>query len=143
METKSPSGAAGKKIVTETTKWIEYWNADATYYKEIALKVIMIMPALLLQKPSFKSSSKQHSQSLKRRLELWESDDLNKLFNESSTIQAKLPTNPKGMNDENLSKTFAKLVLEGKIKAAMELLDQQKSKGVLPLSQSTVDELMK
>lgn len=143
METKSPSGAAGKKIVTETTKWIEYWNADATYYKEIALKVIMIMPALLLQKPSFKSTSKQHSQSLKRRLELWESDDLNKLFNESSTIQAKLPTNPKGMNDENLSKTFAKLVLEGKIKAAMKLLDQQKSKSVLPLSQSTVDELMK
>ena len=46
------------------------------------------------------------------------------------------------MNDEKLSKTFAKLVLEGKIKAAMKLLDQQNSKGILPQSQSTIDELM-
>ena len=45
------------------------------------------------------------------------------------------------MNDKRLSKTFAKLVLEGKINAAMKLLDPQISKGVLPLSQSTIDEL--
>ena len=33
-------------------------------------------------------------------------------------------------------------MLEGKINAAMKLLDQQISKGVLPLSQSTIDELI-
>ena len=136
-----PSGTAGKKFVAETTKQIEYWNIDATYYKDIALKVLMIMPALLLQKPNFKSTSKQHSQCSIRRLQQWELGDF-KLFSESDTIQAKLPTNPKGMNDEKLSKTFAKLFLEGKIKAAMKLLDQQNSKGILPLSQSTIDELM-
>ena len=97
---KLPSGAVGKKFVAETTKWIEYWNVDATYYKDIALKVLMIMPALLLQKPNFKSTSKQHSQCLKRRLRLWKLGDLNKLFSESGTIQAKLHTNPKGMNDD-------------------------------------------
>ena len=46
------------------------------------------------------------------------------------------------MNDKRLSKTFAKLVLEGKINAAMKLLDPQISRGVLPLSQSTIDELI-
>lgn len=26
---KVPSGAAGKKFISETTKWIEFWNQDA------------------------------------------------------------------------------------------------------------------
>ena len=33
----------------------------ATDYKDVALKVIMIMPTLLLQKPTFKSTGKEHS----------------------------------------------------------------------------------
>ena len=65
---KLPSGAAGKKFISETTKWIEFWNQDVNEYKDIALKVLMVMPALLLQKPSFKSTAKQHSQCLSRRL---------------------------------------------------------------------------
>ena len=52
---KLPSGAAAKKFFSETTKWIDFWKLDGTDYKDIALKVIMIMPALLLQKPTFKS----------------------------------------------------------------------------------------
>ena len=113
---KLPSGAAGKKLVPETTKWIEYRKADATYHEHIALKVVMIMHTLLLLKSSFKSTSKQHSQFLKRRLQLWELADLNKLCYECSIIQAKLPTNRMRMNGGNLFKTFAKFVLEGKIK---------------------------
>ena len=68
---KLPSGAAGKKFISETTKWIEFWNQDVNEYKDIALKVLMVMPALLLQKPSFKSTAKQHSQCLSRRLTQW------------------------------------------------------------------------
>lgn len=34
---KLPSGA-----------WIEFWNQDAIEFKDIALKVLMLMPALLL-----------------------------------------------------------------------------------------------
>lgn len=86
------------------------------------------MPALLLQKPSFKSTSKQHFLSLSRRFQLWEVGDFK---------------HPKGMNEKKLARMLiAKLVLEGKIKAAMKLLDQQNSRGVLLLSQNTIDELM-
>jgi membrane-associated PAP2 superfamily phosphatase len=56
-----PSGAVGKKFVSETTKWIEYWNHDVVNFEDIALYVLMVMPALLLQKPTFKSTSKEHS----------------------------------------------------------------------------------
>ena len=100
----------------------------------------MIMPTLLLQKPTFKSTAKEHSQRLSRRLQKREQGDLDALLGEASTIEAKLPTNPKGMNEERLSKTFAKL--EGKINAATKLLDQQISKGMLRLSQSTIDDLI-
>jgi hypothetical protein len=40
-----PSGAVGKKFVSETTKWIEYWNHDAVNFKDIALNVLMVMPS--------------------------------------------------------------------------------------------------
>ena len=112
-------------------------------YKDIALKVLMVMPALLLQKPSFKSTAKQHSHSqcLSRRLTQWEQGEFDNLLREANTIQAKLPTNHKGLNEERLDKTFAKLVLEGKINAAMKLLDHQGGSGVLPLSESTINEL--
>ena len=136
-----PSGAAGKQFVSETTKWIEYWNQDSLDFKNIALKVVMIMPALLLQKPTFKSTAKEHSKCLSRRLKQWESGDFDGLISECRTIQGKLRANSKPFNQEHLAKTFAKLIFEGKVKAAMRLLDEQGSTGVLPLSQSTINEL--
>ena len=132
---------AGKKFISETTKWIEFWNQGVNAYKDIALKVLMVMPALFLQKPSFKSTAKQHSQCLSKRLTQWEQGEFDDLLREVKTIQAKLPTNHKGLNEERLAKTFAKLVLEGKINAAMKLLDHQGGSGVLPLSESTINEL--
>ena len=137
---KLPTGAAGKKFISET-KWNEYWNHDAIEFKDIALNVLMVMPALLLQKPTFKSTAKEHSQCLSRRLTQWELGEFNALLSKASTVQAKLPTNPKGLDEERLAKTFAKLVLEGKTNAAMKLLDRQSSRGVLPLSQNTINEL--
>ena len=50
-------------------------------------------------------------------------------------------TNLKGPKEEQLAKTFAKLVLEGKINTAKKLLDQQSNRGVFPPSQSTISEL--
>jgi hypothetical protein len=92
------------------SKLFEYWNQDAVNFKDIALKVIMVMPALLLQKPTFKSTSKEHSQCLTRRLKQWEAGDFDGLLCETRTIQGKLPTNLKPLNDERLVKTFSKLI---------------------------------
>ena len=101
----------------------------------------MIMPALLLQKPAFKSTAKEHLKCLSRRLKQWESGDLDGLLCESRTIQGKLKARSKPRSEEHLSKTFAKLMFEGNVKAAMKLLDEQDSAGVLTLSQSTINEL--
>ena len=129
-----PSGAVGKKFVVETTKWIEYLNQNAVNFKDIALKVLMVMPALLLQKPTFKSTSKEHLQCLTRRLKQWEAGDFDGLLCETRTIQGKLPRNSKPLNDERLPKTFSKL------EAEMKLLYQHDT-GLVTLSQSTIHEL--
>ena len=44
-----------------------------------SVKVIMVMPSLLLQKPSHKLKSKDHLRALERRLELWESGEVMEL----------------------------------------------------------------
>jgi hypothetical protein len=46
-----PSGAAGKSYIRETTRLINYWNNNSKALKNTALKAVMIMPHLLLQKP--------------------------------------------------------------------------------------------
>ena len=95
---------------------------------------------VLLQKPKFKSTSKEHSQCLTRRLKQWEAGDFDGLLCETRTIQGKLPTNSKPLNDERLAKTFSKLMFEGKVNAAMKLLDQHDT-GVVTLSQRPINEL--
>ena len=137
-----------EKEFIHVTKWscrkeicqLNNWNHDAVNFKDIALKVLMVMPDLPLQKPTFKSTSKEHSQCLTRRLKQWEASDFDGLLFETHTIQGKLPTNSKPLNDERLAKTFSKLMFEGKVNVAMKLLDQHDT-GVVTLSQSTINEL--
>lgn len=106
---------------------------------QISLKAVRIMPALLLQKPSFKSKSKEHTICLKRRLYLCELGDFDALLSECRTIQLTLSTSRKWMSHEKLSKTFASLMLRGKVNAALRLLDQQSPGGVLPLTDNVYE----
>ena len=68
-----PSGAAGKKHIDEVTRLLKLWIQDSLL-KSITLKV-QIMPALLLQKPSKNSKSKDHLISMERCLKLREEGD--------------------------------------------------------------------
>ena len=74
-----PSGKAGRKFIEEVSRLISEWLHDSPL-KNIAFKAIMVMPSLLLQKPSQKSKSKDHLRPLERRLELWESGEVMELL---------------------------------------------------------------
>ena len=63
-----PLGKAGKQYIDETTKLMNEWLQESTL-KDIAFKAIMIMPNLLLQKPSKNSKAKDHLNTLEKRLE--------------------------------------------------------------------------
>ena len=66
-----PSKGDGKKFIKEVARLINLWTNDSPL-KSIALKVIHVMPALLLQKQNKNSKAKEHVAALERRLELWE-----------------------------------------------------------------------
>ena len=72
----------------EITRLLKLWIQDSSL-KTIALKVIHVMSALLLQKPSKNSKSRDHLVSLERRLKLWEQGDISNLLHTGEIIQEK------------------------------------------------------
>ena len=67
-------------------------------------------------------------------MKLWLGGDFDSLMKESRTIQNVLSIKNKKYTLPQISKTFSKLMLQGKVNAALKLLDQQESSGILPLS---------
>ena len=93
----------------------------------IALKAAMSLPILVLQKPFSKSKSSDHVQCIERRLKLWLRGDLTVLLEEGRSIQRGL-TCPRVPNDSsNVSFSFSKLMLQGKVRAALRLLSDHEN----------------
>ena len=88
----------------------------------------MIMPSLLLQKCSRNSKDKNHTESLKRTLKLWKEGQFDGLVREVRLIQK-----------FNMAKKFNNFMLSGKVNAALRLLSDIGSAGILPTSKQTID----
>ena len=63
---------------------------------------------------------------------------MEEIISESRNIQRNL--RPRKING-NLSKSFAKLMMHGKVKAALRLLSNEQSGGVLELSENVINAL--
>ena len=94
----------------------------------------MVLLTLILQKPSATSKSKEHSETMERRLALWKQGDIDLLLKEVRFFQGRFVNSKKPRKVEDVSKAFSKLVLQGKLTAAMKLLDNESSFGLLHLS---------
>ena len=134
-----PSGKSGKAFVKLLTEWLEHFNNN-TPHQGIALKVFMIIPSLLLQKPSQTSKSKDHTKALTERLRLWGEGKFNDLLKECTIIQHKLTTSKK-KTPEDISRIFSKLMFTGKIKAALRFLESNSENGVLQPSEDVLAQL--
>ena len=93
-----PSGKAGKEFITELSSWLNKFNNDAPF-QSIALKVYMMFPSCLLQKPSGKSKAKQHSARLSQRLTLWKEGKIDILLREGNAIQRQLQRKPRSKEE--------------------------------------------
>ena len=91
------------------------------------MKVFMVLPNLLLQKPSPTSKAKEHTKVLEQRMKLWEEGKTVDILKECRTIQKKLTTGKK-RSAFDVTRVFSKLVLEGKIGAALKFLDENAEK---------------
>ena len=118
------------------------WNEQAKPMYDIARKMVMIMPALLLQKPTSKSSAKQHTEYLKKRLSLWKEGNFDELLREGRAIQKKLKLQSrKDETSDQIAKNFAKLMMKSKVHAALRLLNKAESLGVADLTPDTLKKL--
>ncbi len=122
MVFKVPSGKAGKSFVEEMSNIIGYYT-NGTAMEEIAITMVMIMPALLLQKPSKNSKSKLHAEYLEKRLSWWKKGDISSLIKEGEAIQKKLVKGK--ISKEHKEKVFVRLMLQGKVSSAMRWIGSQ------------------
>ena len=112
-----PSGQAGKMFLEEMTKVASAW-ARGSPAQTVAMIMIMVMPALLLQKPSKRSKTADHIKALKTRLELWKEGKIEDLVNEAKAIQQRLEKSKS--KQEQHEKVFVRLMLQGKVSSAMK-----------------------
>ena len=84
-----PSGIAGTAFVHELSHLFSAY-ATGSVLEPVALRAAMTICALLLQKLSFLSKSKDHISCLERRIEPWRARDLYELLQEGRTIQHRL-----------------------------------------------------
>ena len=129
-----PSGKAGKDYVKEQARFFSAY-ADGTPLEQVALKATMIMPLLLLQKPHPTSKTKEHVRCLERRLRIWSSGNIEELVREGKIIQQHLPQGRSKLTNDNekVARTFASLMMRGKLRAALRLVSDQGTACILRL----------
>ncbi len=132
-----PTGKVGKLFVEELTKAITNFTSSSAL-EEVALTMVMVLPALLLQKPSRRSKTKDHIAYLDKRLKWWQDGELDLLVREGVAIQDKLLKSK--MSADHCEKVFVRLMLQGKISAAMRWIGSQ-STTVLPVDDTVMAEL--
>ena len=136
---KLPSGKASKLFITELTTWLEHFNKNSDF-QMIAMKVFMTLPSLILQKPSKNSKSKEHLKKVELRMTAWKDGKIDEILNECRDIQKKLLSS-KRPPVKDLSRTFAKLMFQGKISAALKMLTDDNQAGVHDVTKEVLGEL--
>ena len=134
-----PTGNCGREYVKLVTEWLTNFNAGNTFHG-IAMKVVMTLPNILLQKPSAKSKAKDHMKALQQRLLLWNEGKLSEIWKECLIIQKKINSKP-NRSSEDVSRIFSKLMFEGKVGAAMKYLEEHADNSVLAPSEEVVEKL--
>ena len=124
-------GQAGKSL-RELTRMFQSC-ADASALESVTLQAVMVMPALLLQKSHSKSKVKEHSVLLDCRLKQWINGDIKGLLDEGHAIQQRLDRQCKQRSSEHSARIFAKLMMEGKVEAALRLISEDNNGGILSL----------
>ena len=133
-----PEGSSGKDYIRETTRILNAW-VDKSPLRQCAMTAIHIMPALLLQKPSKYSKSKDHTLALERRLKLWKEGEFLQLMREAEALQRRLPKVIAKRDITTTSKKFQDRIQKGNVNGKIKLLKNNMQGGVFPLNKETIN----
>ena len=119
-----------KLVVHEMARLFRLY-AEGSAMEAIALKAVMILPALVLQKPFRESKTKDHIACIERRMIHWNQGNFGLLAQEVRSIQSRMRRmrrmRRKENEDETVTRKFTNLMMKGKTRAAMHLLSQNES----------------
>ena len=90
--------------------------------QNITLRAAIVLLAVALQKPSMKSKAKDHQEYLAKRIALWKEGEIDSLLGEGRAIQERPAKTKRQIEAPNIAKIFAKLVMEGQINSALDIL---------------------
>ena len=121
---KLPKGKWGKEFIKELTHIIDLWS-DKSNHESIALTALHVFIPLMLQKPSRKSKNRDHVRYLSERFEKWKCGDLAGLLSEGAEIQKRLVSSK--FSPETNETFFVRLMLHGKVSAALKWITQSRS----------------
>ena len=117
-----PSGKVGEKFVKELTRLFNDY-AIASALESIAIEAAHLLPLLVLQRSADKLKNKIIAAHIDRRLTLWHEGKFRDLLREGRDIQARLPSyRQTKTKDFQVSRTFADLMMKGKVNSAVRLL---------------------
>ena len=131
-----PFGKAGREFVCELSRLYQAFVSTSAL-EGIALKAVIVLPILLLQKPSKASKAKEHATCLERRLRSWKEGNLNELLLEGRTIQSRLIKTSTLKSTQSVARFFSDLMFAGKCKAALDLLSNNSERGILHINDFT------
>ena len=124
------------------TRLINSWTFRSEQ-DTVAMKALMVLPTLLLQKTSFTSKSKDNVETLKRRLNQWKDGQIEKLLVEGKIIQERLfQDGAKNQSSDRKATLFARFMEDGKVSKALKLLESSNKGGILPLTEETFEVLL-
>ena len=132
-----PKGKQGRRYLELHTKYINGW-CDNTSMRSFAWYAVMSLPHIMLQKTDRKMNNKLKKETLCRRLDAWEGDGIEECFRESSMLQARFSKKvATRRGDDNLEKQFSTLMANGKVGAAIKLLESSTKGGILQINDET------
>ena len=85
----SSQGTTTEMMTREMTRIIDEHNND-TSGKMMAMKLLMVMPKLPLQKGHMRAKKKENDKAFRRRMEAWKKEDYLELMEEAEAIQKRL-----------------------------------------------------
>ena len=106
--------------------------------RECAMYALHLMPALLLQKPSKSSKSKDHVATLKRRLQRWKNGEILQLLREATALQSRLLKIGTMKNINVVSRKFREYMSKGNVNSAIKLLSNNMERCALSLNKETI-----
>ncbi len=126
-----PSNVLESKLfINELARLFEAFNEQSSI-EIYAIKAVMCLAALLLQKPFKKSKARDHIRCLKRRWDLWKEGAIDELVVEGEAIQRYLRADKRKVF--NSSSVFSRSMLQGNVKQALRNLCEENQQGALDL----------